>query len=82
MQSQVFIKLVPDMITRMETAGPEDSSRDQIQKDLTALVVGLQNPSLPSASRLRDAALRNGFFISPQKREFISYGEGMYDRNW
>ena len=68
MESRLFIKEAAAMIERIEenrnvvaTAVQLSELRDGTQKDLTQLFQGLQNPTLPSAFRLRDAALRNGY---------------------
>ena len=36
-----------------------------LQKDINAAFAGLQNPTLPSAEKLRDEALAAGFFVNP-----------------
>jgi hypothetical protein len=36
-----------------------------LQKDINAAFQGLQNPTLPSAEKLRDEALDAGFAVNP-----------------
>lgn len=72
MQSQAFIKAAATLITKVEdsqhTFGTQEdlrNQRDALQKEIGQLFSGLQNPTLPSAYRLRDAALRAGFHVQP-----------------
>ena len=39
------------------------SFKEATQKEITTLFKGLQNPTLPSAYRLRDVCLRNGYTV-------------------
>ena len=72
MQSQAFIKAAATLIAKIEasqhTFGTQEdlrNQRDGLQKEIGQLFSGLQNPTLPSAYRLRDAALRAGFHVQP-----------------
>lgn len=47
------------------TADELQNQRETVQKEVNQLFSGLQNPTLPSAFRLRDTAMRNGFHVSP-----------------
>ena len=44
-----------------------------LQKDITAAFSGLQNPSLPSAEKLRDVALAAGFGVKPNVIQNIDF---------
>ena len=72
MESRAFISAAKTLITKIEdnrnTIGTAEELREQreaVQKEVSQLFVGLQNPTLPSAFKLRDVALRNGFSVSP-----------------
>lgn len=64
MESRAFIKAAADLITKIEAAG--DDQRDAVQKDVNVLFGGLTNPTLPSAYRLRDAAVAAGYTVKPE----------------
>lgn len=82
MQSTTFIRAAKQMIERIElsNSGGETGTEDraEIQKDLNALFAGLQNPTLPSAYRLRDAALDNGFQVSQAVQQRLSQHENLF----
>ena len=68
MESRVFIKKATDLAIRINLPLPFDQVQEQqaktgIQRDLDALFSGLQNPSLPSASRLANDAQAKGYNI-------------------
>ncbi len=48
-----------------------------LQKRLNQSIMGLQNPTLPSAYKLRDAALGAGFFIEPKRLHWLSQFESI-----
>jgi len=72
MESRKFIKeaavLIAKITDSQNTIGTADelrSQREGIQQDVNRLFTGLQNPTLPSAYRLRDTAQRAGYFVNP-----------------
>lgn len=84
MQSTMFIKQAKELSTRITTGISPLASNEEaqawgngVQKELNGLFSGLSNPTLPSAFRLRDVALSNGFTISPATREKLAAFE-----NW
>ena len=73
MDSRLFIASAKPLIERitvnaMGLATPEEQHerREASQKELNQLFAGLQNPTLPSAFKLRDTALRHGFYVNPK----------------
>ena len=64
MDSRLFIKAAAPLITRIETMGDSAEDRASVQKEVSSLFSGLQNPSLSSAYKLRDAALAAGLQVS------------------
>ena len=72
MESRAFIKAAATLIgkiddSRYTIASQDDlrAQREAIQKEVGQLFGGLQNPTLPSAYRLRDAAVRAGYHVTP-----------------
>lgn len=73
MDSRVFIRdaavLIDDIkVFKAAYLSPEDEQVQgtSLQKRTNALFGGLQNPSLPSAYKLRDACAEVGLFVNPQ----------------
>jgi len=73
MESRAFIKAAAVQIEKIQrlqqtigTADELQSTRENIQGELNQLFRGLQNPTLPSAYRLRDTAQRAGFWVDPK----------------
>lgn len=65
MQSMAFIEQANKLTARIVNMSSYDETyRQQLQKEINQLFSSLQNPTLPSAYRLRDAALRAGFQVS------------------
>jgi hypothetical protein len=82
MESRSFIRVAAELITKIEasqnTIGTTEelrSQREAIQKEVSQLFMGLQNPTLPSAYRLRDVALRNGFYVDPKVQHRLTQFE-------
>ena len=50
----------------------------EVQKELNQLFTGLQNPTLPSAYKLRDAAVANGFAVEPKIQHRLQQADGMW----
>lgn len=70
MNSQAFIKHaaqairdIADQSTLEMIGSGNHENRQRIQKELNQLFAGLQNPTLPSAYRLRDAAQNAGYQV-------------------
>ena len=73
MESRFFIKTAGELIKKikesqqtLDTPEALRVQREALQKDINQMFIGLQNPTLPSAYNLRDAALRAGFFVDPK----------------
>ena len=67
MDSRIFIASAQKLIAKLESG---EADQAQAQKEVGALFNGLLNPTLPTASKLRDAALKAGLHVDPmvQKR--------------
>lgn len=65
-QAQALIKEIKDSEVLALTVGIPAEQRQRLQKEVTQLFSGLQNPSLPSAYQLRDAAIDAGYTVSPR----------------
>lgn len=66
MESRTFIRVANELIARIEAqrnASPTYDERDALRQEIHRAFAALQNPTLPSAYRLRDAALAAGFTI-------------------
>lgn len=61
MQSMAFIKAAGELINKIEQS--PGGSDDTVQREISQLFSGLQNPTLPSAFRLRDTAQANGYTV-------------------
>lgn len=84
MESRAFIKAAAVLIEKIETArdsmspGAErDEVRNGLQKEVGQLFGGLQNPTLPSAYRLRDVALRSGYAVDPKVQHRLAQFENL-----
>jgi len=84
MESRAFIKAAAALIEKIEVArdtlstGDEQrATRDNLQKEANQLFGGLQNPTLPSAYRLRDVALRNGYAVDPKVQHRLAQFENL-----
>ena len=82
MNSRFFISEAAVLITAINTthdtigtAVEQREQREAVQKEINQLFAGLQNPTLPSAFKLRDVALRNGFYVSPKTLNDLSWFE-------
>ena len=86
MDSRNFIKQAADLVRRIkdlqlaESINVETSqdNRQAIQKDLSTTFGGLQNPTLPSAYRLRDVALDAGYTVDPKVLHRIQQAESCW----
>ena len=65
--AQALIKEIKDNSLAASTLGSTYADqKPRLQKEVSHLFSGLQNPSLPSAYQLRDAALNAGYTVNPQ----------------
>ena len=85
MESRQFIKTSQALVTRIKdfallvAIGTHDQSEgESIQKAVNGAFSGLQNPTLPSAYKLRDAALDNDFYVDPRVQHRITQAEGCW----
>lgn len=77
MESRMFIKAAQQLITEMkEGVAPE--LHESVQKEIGRLFMSLQNPTLPSALKLRDCAVEHGFFLSPRIMQLLHQGETIW----
>jgi hypothetical protein len=79
MDSRIFIRdaemLISDIAIFKQAALTEEDEVNQgnaLQKRTNALFTGLQNPTLPSAYKLRDAALEVGIHVDPRVLQRIA----------
>lgn len=84
MESRAFIKAAGTLISKVNTnrhligtAVELHTQREAVQKEITQLFSGLQNPTLPSAYRLRDTALRNGFLVDAKVQQNLAKYENI-----
>lgn len=81
-ESRAFIKAATLLVIKINdfqhVVGDHSELRahgDNLQKEVNQLFSGLQNPTLPSAYRLRDTAYRNGFQVDPRVLNRLSQFE-------
>jgi hypothetical protein len=80
MESRAFIKVATALIERLNRMPAHSATREEeqaMQKEVNQAFVGLQNPTLPSAYKLRDAALAAGYNVSHQVQQRLSQFEHM-----
>lgn len=84
MDSRVFIRQANQLIDKIKLSGITAQSyeeqkvqRDGTQKEINQLFGALQNPTLPTAYRLRDTALDNGFFVDPKVQHRLNQFENL-----
>jgi len=82
MESRAFIVEAQALIGDIKTfqvayLSPEDEMAQgtALQRRLNQSFAGLQNPTLPSAYKLRDAAMGAGFSIDPKRLHWLSQFE-------
>lgn len=88
MESRAFIKHAAKLSNRIklhkvssithDTDEETKAAKMEIQKELTQLFSGLQNPTLPSAYKLRDTAIANGFVIEPKIQHRLQQADGYW----
>ncbi len=79
MDSRVFIKEAAVLMEDVKSfqasfLTPEDEMAQgtALQKRIASAFTSLQNPTLPSAYKLRDIALGAGFFIEPKRLHLLA----------
>ena len=79
MESRLFIQEAAVLIQDIKifqaaylSLEEEMAQGQALQKRLNQSFGGLQNPTLPSAYNLRDAAAAAGFFIEPKRLHWLS----------
>jgi hypothetical protein len=85
MESRVFIKTATALVQRIKdhallaaTVKEDREEGEAIQKAVSAAFTGLQNPTLPSAYKLRDVALDNGFWVEPRIQHRLQQAESCW----
>ncbi len=82
MESRNFIKQAKVLSERIRAYEPGDDGVtervDLLQKDITQLFQGLQNPSLPSASKLAKLAIERGFVVEKKVQHHIEQAESFW----
>lgn len=67
MDSRIFIKQAQALIGKMnEEVGSGVQVNEETQREINNLFKSLDNPTLPTAYRLRDSALIAGYTVQPQ----------------
>ncbi len=81
MESRAFIRNAANLMVRVRavTALTEQDVRSQVQKEVNQLFQGMQNPTLPSASRLRDAVLNAGLTVPPSVAARLQQAEAAWE---
>jgi len=85
MESRQFIATSASLIRRIKdqdllisTVGDNQEEGDSIQKGIHAAFLGLQNPTLPSAYKLRDVALQHGYTVDTRVQHRLTQGESCW----
>ena len=84
MESTVFIKEAKSLIEEIKmfriismSYEDEQEKGGALQRRINNAIAGLQNPTLPSAYKLRDAALEGGFYVDPKRQQWLESFEDM-----
>lgn len=85
MESRLFIKAavaltqrIKDHVLLSTTVKEDREEGEAIQKAINNAFMGLQNPTLPSAYKLRDVALDNGFAVDPRVQHRLVQAESCW----
>jgi len=85
MESRAFIRHAQQLIVKIRnhaissiTQEENKASRDAIQKEINQLYSGSINPTLPSASRLCEVALKAGFTVRPEVQHRLTQAESCW----
>lgn len=86
MESRAFIRAAGELIVKINetqralvSADEHRATREFLQREITSVFTGLQNPTLPSAYKLRDAALRAGYQVSSLVLQKIMQAEAAWN---
>ncbi len=84
MESRAFIVEAQGLIKEIQafqaaylSLEEEQTQGHALQKRLNQSFAGLQNPTLPSAYKLRDAALSAGFGVDPKRLHLLAQFENI-----
>ena len=79
MESTAFIREAKELMEDIKTFQASYLSLEEemiegtaLQKRVNQAFMGLQNPTLPSAYKLRDVALGAGFFVEPKRQHWLA----------
>ena len=80
MESRLFIRVVADLIPRIQANPANEQSTDSkvaegIQKEINQTFQGLQNPTLPSAGKLHFEALAAGYQVDQRVTNRLQQAE-------
>jgi len=86
MESRAFIRQAGVLSNKIQkqqlevgTQADREQAKVDIQKELNQLFSGLQNPTLPSASKLKDLAASAGYSVPPRAASLIQQAESYWD---
>lgn len=82
MDSRVFIKQAAALkakIALMSITSFQPETVAEVQRDLNQAFAGLQNPTLPSAASLCDAAVKAGFQVDARVQNRLKQAETMWE---
>lgn len=82
MESRTFIRIATQLRKEIKDFSEANLSHEEtqahgqaLQKDINAAFSGLQNPTLPSAEKLRDEAVAAGFTVNPLVAQRITQSQ-------
>lgn len=85
MESRTFIRIATSLRADIAAFAQSNLSQEEtqaqgqaLQKDINAAFSGLQNPTLPSAEKLRDEAVAAGFTVNPLVSQRISQAQNAW----
>jgi hypothetical protein len=85
MESRAFIRTAALLTERINIVNighmsveEEREQRSAIQRELNQLFGGMQNPTLPSAYKLRDLALACGYSVDPRVQGKLQQAESFW----
>jgi hypothetical protein len=78
MESRIFIKTAALLAQRIKDHALLAATVKEDREAVSAAFSGLQNPTLPSAYKLRDVALDNGFWVDPRVQHRLTQAESCW----
>lgn len=85
MESRLFITTAAALVRRIKDFalvtvidGDDQGEAEAIQKQINLAFSGLQNPTLPSAAKLRDTALEHYFDVDPRVLHRLQQAESCW----